>query len=74
MKKVKIALSSVTYAMKAKRYLWQNGIKTKLIRLEAAASQLGCTHGLELDASLFLDAAMHLRQAGYNYSLLNEGK
>ena len=45
---VKIAFGSVTYAEKGRAVLASHGIPSRIIRLDPALTQNGCTYGLTL--------------------------
>ena len=62
-----ITVGSVTYAHKAKRLLQQKGINSRLVKIDAARSRGGCTHGLEFDSADFYNVVMELKNAGIEY-------
>ena len=62
-----ITFGSVTYAHKAKRLLAQVGISSRLVKLDAATSKTGCTHGIEFAAEDFYNVVLELKKAGINY-------
>ena len=73
MKKTIITLSSVTYAMKAKRQLSRIGIRSELIKVDSSKSKKGCAYGLELPTDSFYDVIAELRRCGFDYSAYPEG-
>ena len=65
--KTTITVGSATYAMKAKRVLQRMKIRTKLVKVDAARSKNGCTHGLEFASEDFFSVVMGLNNAGIEY-------
>ena len=41
------ALASLTYAIKAQKILYENGISSKVVRLDASKERRGCGFGVE---------------------------
>ena len=73
MKKTIITLTSVTYAMKAKKQLSRIGIRSELIKVDSSKSKKGCAYGLEIPSDCFYDAIAELRRRGFEYSAYPEG-
>ena len=63
-----IALSSVTYAMKAERLLSDAGIAASIIKLEAGQTRSGCAYGISLSCGHASAAVQHLSKHGIPYS------
>lgn len=55
-----ILIGSITYAMKAKNALTENGIKTRIRKLQPK-NRSGCSYGLELPEGMLLTVASILR-------------
>ena len=67
-----ITVSSQTNAIKAKRILERNGIRSDLVKIDASKSDAGCTHGLRILNSDYFSAISILRNAELVYSVYNE--
>ena len=61
------ALSSLTYAYKAKDALDLYGIKSKIIRLDGSGTKKGCRYGVEIDGDYY-DAKSALYRAGIPFT------
>ena len=61
-----ILIGSITYAMKAKSVLSDNGIKTRIRKLQPR-NRSGCSYGLELPEGSLLTAASILRPLNIPY-------
>ncbi|MBQ9070447.1 MAG: DUF3343 domain-containing protein [Clostridia bacterium] len=72
MKKVIITVSSVTYAIKGRKLLSKQNIDSRIVKIDASQSNNGCTHGIEFNSSLLLEAVRILRENGIAYSLYGE--
>ena len=66
-----ITFESVTYAIKARKILSRANISSKLIKTDSLSLSAGCTHGLEISASSFLDAVKLLRDNNIEYSVFD---
>ena len=64
-----ITVSSVTYALKAKKLLERERIKATLIKNDSSTNQKGCTYGVRIDASYLYDAVAILKSKGIEYSI-----
>ena len=62
----KIGVSTLTYAMKVKRYLERNGTDAKLIKTNTAQ---GCTYGVEIPSSRLYDVIAYLIGNGIEYTV-----
>ena len=69
MNNVIITVGSVTYAIKLKKLLAREGIKSSLVKKESAN---GCTHGVELAEADFLAAVVVIRENGIEYTVFNK--
>ena len=58
-------MESVTIAMKLRRILLREGIKSKLVKVV----QNGCTHGIEIYRADFYNAIVVMKENGINYSV-----
>ena len=56
-----ITLGSVTYAMKARRLLIREGIRSRLVKVLPENTDNGCTHGLVIASARFFDAVVVLK-------------
>ena len=68
-----ITVGSVTYAMKARRILLHNGIRSRLVKVVPEKSAKGCTHGITFPSARFFDAVVALKKAGIEYSVYRGG-
>lgn len=68
-----ITLSSITYAMKAKKLLSRAGIRSELIKVDSSKSKKGCAFGLEIPTSRFYDAVAELRRYNFDYAVYPKG-
>lgn len=64
-----ITVGSVTYAIKVKKLLERAGIRSRLIKVEASATENGCTYGININSSLFYATVAVLKNKGINYSV-----
>ncbi len=60
--KCTIAQSSVTYAMKSERILFESGIDARIVRLTPEQARNGCSFGLEISCKN-LNRAISLLQS-----------
>ncbi|MBE6643884.1 MAG: DUF3343 domain-containing protein [Ruminococcaceae bacterium] len=67
-----ISLSSVTYAIKAKKLLERNNIKATLIKNSTQNSEKGCTYGIKTDRNYLYDAVAILKKKGIDYSVISD--
>lgn len=67
-----ITVGSMTYAIKARRLLLREGIKSKLVKLDK--NKDGCSYGIELKEDKLYSAVVILRSNGIEYKLLRGGK
>lgn len=74
MNKTTITLGSVTYAMRLKKLLTREGIKSRLIKVDAGQNNLGCTHGIEVDERDFLSCVVIMKNNGIEYRVINQRK
>ena len=63
-----ITVGSVTYAIKLKRLFSREGIPTRLIKIDA--TDVGCTHGLEIPEKNFYSAVVIMKKYNVNYSIV----
>ncbi len=68
MNTVTIKVSSVTYAIKAKKLFERAGIKAALIKDSSEASK-GCAYGVNINSSFLYDAVSILKNYGIEYSV-----
>jgi len=64
-----LTLPSVTYAIKAKKALSHQGIRSELIKVDTSKSKNGCTYGLRIASERFYDAIAELRRRNYEYAV-----
>ena len=67
-----LTVGSVTYAIKARRLLLNEGIKARTVKLTDTSGS-GCLHGIIIPSSQFFDAVVILKKNGIAYSLLGGG-
>ena len=68
-----ITLGSVTYAMKARRLLLREGIRSRLVKVLPENTDNGCTHGLVIASARFFDAVVALKAGEIPYSIYRGG-
>ena len=68
MNKTIITVSSITYALKAKKLLARKNISSNLIKINASSSS-GCIYGIEIRKCDFLDTVKILIDNAIEYSL-----
>ena len=68
MNTVTIKVSSITYAIKAKKLFERAGIKASLIK-DSSGGANGCTYGVTIYSSFFYDAVSILKNYGIEYSV-----
>ena len=64
-----ITVGSITYAIKCRKLLFKNGIRSKLVKLDSSDIENGCTNGIEITEKDFLTVASILRSNGINYKI-----
>lgn len=64
-----ITVSSITYALKAKKLFEREGIKATLIKKDLSKNTKGCTYGIKIDARYLYDAVAILKNKGIDYSV-----
>ena len=64
-----ITLGSVTYAMKARRLLIREGIRSRPVKVLPENTDNGCTHGLVIASARFFDAVVVLKKHDIPYSV-----
>lgn len=69
MNTIAIKVSSVTYAIKARRLFERSGIKATLIKSDSSATGKGCTYGVNIDSRYLYDAVSILKNYGIAYSV-----
>lgn len=62
-----IALSSITYALKAQQVMTDNVIRSKIVKLDSMRTQNGCSYGLEIDCANASNAEKLLNKHGIPY-------
>ncbi len=62
----------MTNAIKVRRLLAKNDIKSSLIKINAEKSQSGCTYGIKISGSDFYNAVVVLKNNGITYSLYSQ--
>ena len=64
-----ITLTSVTYAMKVKRFLEHLGASSKVLKVDEIDKNGGCTYGIKIPAKYFYDVIVFLKQNDIKYSV-----
>ncbi len=72
MNNMTVTVSSVTYAIKAKKLLQRAKIQSKLVKLDADKNEHGCSYGVEFPSDAFYDAVMELKKHEIPYHVLNK--
>ena len=72
MNKIIIILGGVTYAMKLKKLLLREGIRSKQVKLSNAEAYNGCVYGIEIERMDFLRAVVIMKENGIQYSVHNK--
>ena len=62
------SLKSMTYAMKAKKVLYQHNINSEIIKLDPSLSQNGCLYGIKFDCSSIYAVETILKSNNVKYS------
>ncbi|MBQ8214694.1 MAG: DUF3343 domain-containing protein [Clostridia bacterium] len=65
-----IAMSSMTYALRAEGLLKSRGMRVRIIKLPQGRTKKGCTYGLEMSCVLTGQALLYLNEAGIGYGEL----
>ena len=63
-----VALKSNTYAQKAKKILFKQGIKAEILRLEPYKTKNGCSYGVSFPCESQFHVEFYLKQSNINYS------
>jgi len=63
MKNCVIAISSLTYALKAEKLLNANDIRCNIVKLSIAQTRRGCAYGIRLDYINVQHAYAHLEKS-----------
>ena len=74
LKSVVITLSTVTYAIKSRKLLAKNGIRSKLIKVNTGLYGKGCAYGIEISSDKYLDSIMILRRENIAYQIKSDIK
>lgn len=69
MNSIIVTVGAVTYALKLKKLLLREGIRSKLVKVDSTAEGLGCSHGLKLDTRDFYSVVLIMKTNGFNYSV-----
>ena len=72
MKNAILTLGSVTYAIKSRKLLIKNGIKTKVIKVDNSHRGDGCTYGIEFPRESFYTVIILLRQENISYNVYKD--
>ena len=64
-----VTVKTITIGLKAKKVLGAQGIRSRLVKIDASKSQNGCQYGIEFDARNFYDAIRALRENGVEYGV-----
>ncbi len=69
MNSIIVTVGAVTYALKLKKLLLREGIRSKLVKVDSMADGVGCSHGLRIDKRDFYSAVLIMKTNGFNYSV-----
>ena len=68
-----ITVGSMTYAIKARKILRAKGITTRLVKLDSALTEYGCSYGIEFRSHESYNVYEALKKNGINYSIYRNG-
>lgn len=69
MNSITVTVGSVTYALKLKKLLLREGIRSKLVKVDNTAEGVGCSHGVSINKSDFYSAVLIMKTNAFNYSV-----
>ncbi len=69
MNSITVTVGGITYALKLKKLLLREGIRSKLVKVDNTAEAVGCSHGVRLDKRDFYSAVLIMKTNGFNYSV-----
>ena len=69
MKNLTLTVGSVTYAIKLRKLLARDGIKSRLVKVDNTLTKNGCSHGLEISDSDFYRAVIIMKENNIDYSI-----
>ena len=69
MNSIIVTVGAVTYALKLKKLLLREGIRSKLVKVDGSAGSMGCSHGVEIDERDFYSAVVIIKNNGISYSV-----
>ncbi len=69
MKNLTLTVGSVTYAIKLRKLLARDGIKSRLVKVDNTLNKNGCSHGVEILENDFYRAVMIMKENNIEYSL-----
>ena len=64
-----ITVKTITLGLKGKRALSAEGIKSRVVKIDATESKSGCQYGLEFNALNYYDAIRIMRENGIEYGV-----
>ena len=74
MNRIVLTTKNASYAIKMRKLLLREGIRSELVKVNPENGLKGCTHGVEISDSESYAAARVLRNAGVSYSIYSEKK
>lgn len=66
-----VTVGTVTYAIKLRKLLSREGIRSKLVKVDAREGSGGCTNGVEIENKDFYRVISILKNNGISYSVYN---
>ena len=66
-----VTVGTVTYAIKLRKLLLREGIRSKLVKVDSSKNKGGCTHGVEVENRDFYRTVSILKNNGIAYSVYN---
>ena len=66
-----VTVGTVTYAIKLRKLLLREGIRSKLVKVDARENKSGCIHGVEVENKDFYHVISILKSNGISYSVYN---
>ncbi|MBQ8303129.1 MAG: DUF3343 domain-containing protein [Clostridia bacterium] len=68
MNKILVTVSTVTYAIKLRKLLLRDGIRSRLVKINSAE---GCTHGVEISRTDFYRVVCIMKENNIEYKVEN---
>ncbi len=69
MKKEIITVKTITLALKAKKMLVRENIKSRIIKVDSSKTEHGCSYGIEFNSADFFTVISILKENEFMYSV-----